>query len=301
MGNVEHTKLYDLIDVARPEKVQAEIRHVAGLIAADFDFALLDRLFADVVRLYGGEFPGYRSSNTQYHDLEHTHAVALALVRLAHGYGVEEKAISGRDLLIGICGALFHDTGLIQEEKDRHGSGAKYTIGHEDRSIAFMKKYFLPRHMPAEAIEDCARLIRCTILRQAVSELDLRSPEIALMGKMVGSADLLAQMADRHYLEKLPLLFKEFEEGGMAGYESELDLLKRTDEFYLEVARPRLIRELGDVARYARAHFRVRWGIDRDLYAESIARNIDYVKSLRQSCLDRAECFRQGARRTRDA
>lgn len=38
-------------------------------------------------------------------------------------------------------------------------------------------------------------------------------------------------MADRAYLAKLIYLYHEFREGGVAGYESELDLLKKTPTF----------------------------------------------------------------------
>ena len=40
------------------------------------------------------------------------------------------------------------------------------------------------------------------------------------MGKVLGTADLVAQMADKNYQEKLPLLFLEFQEAGMEEFES---------------------------------------------------------------------------------
>jgi hypothetical protein len=59
------------------------------------------------------------------------------------------------------------------------------------------------------------------------------SANIEIMGKMLGTADLLGQMADRLYLEKLIPLFHEFEEGKVPGFESELNLLRKPTNFYI--------------------------------------------------------------------
>jgi hypothetical protein len=96
---------------------------------------------------------------------------------------------------------------------------------------------------------------------------------------MLGTADLLGQMADRTYLERLPFLYWEFQEANVSGFESELDLLKKTPAFW-EFTRQRLVTELGNVARYLKGHFRVRWGVDRDLYREAIERNINHLEFI---------------------
>ncbi len=68
------------------------------------------------------------------------------------------------------------------------------------------------------------------------------------MGRILGSAYLIAQMADKNYLEKLPLLFLKFEEAGMPGFETPLGLFKNTEEFYHSVVKTRLAEEMGNVA-----------------------------------------------------
>ena len=72
---------------------------------------------------------------------------------------------------------------------------------------------------------------------------------------LIGTADLIAQMADRCYLEKCrDRLYKEFVVGGVAienakpgeymvRYKSGLDLLKKTPVFYQQVMRDRLHRK----------------------------------------------------------
>jgi hypothetical protein len=98
-----------------------------------------------------------------------------------------------------------------------------------------------------------------------LAEIPFKSDEIMTMGKILGSADLIAQMADRNYLEKLPLLFLEFEEAKMPGFETPLELFKNTEEFYHSVVRTRLTEEMDNVSSAALFHFKERWDIDRDL------------------------------------
>jgi hypothetical protein len=86
----------------------------------------------------------------------------------------------------------------------------------------------------------------------------------------------MAQRADRTYLEKLLHLYEEFREAGVAGYTDELDLLKKTKDFY-EMVKRRLGGEFNGVCDYVQHHFRERWAIDRNLYTEAIESNIGYL------------------------
>ena len=96
---------------------------------------------------------------------------------------------------------------------------------------------------------------------------------------MLGTADLLGQMADRDYLEKLLFLYYEFREGNVLGFENELDLLKKTIDFYTSI-NERFVRELGNLNKYMIYHFKERWNINKDLYQEAIERNIEYLKYI---------------------
>jgi hypothetical protein len=82
-------------------------------------------------------------------------------------------------------------------------------------------------------------------------------------------------------LQKLPFLYHEFEEGGVSGFEDEFDLFRKTGEFW-ELVQKRFATELGQVDRYLHDHFRVRWGIDQDLYRKAIERNMERLQSLLQ-------------------
>lgn len=293
----ENLRLHELTDIRSTSETFAEIKKILLLIDPSFDSLFIENVYNDIIRLFNGNYPGYRASNTKYHDLEHTCAVTLATARLMHGIHVQNQTFSSRVIQLGLIGALFHDTGLIQTVEENDGTGAQYTIGHEDRSIALMERYLSDKGFSAEDILDCSHIIMCTKLSLPLNEIPFRSEETKTMGKVLGSADLIAQMADRNYLKKLPLLFLEFKEAGMAGFETPLELFENTGEFYHSVARTRLAEELGNVSAAARYHFKNRWGIDRDLYAESIKNNIKNMREITGVCVENYACMIKKIRR----
>jgi hypothetical protein len=293
----ENIRLYDLTDIRSPSETFTEIQNILLQIDPSFGFSLIENVCNDIILLFNGKFPGYRTSNTKYHNLEHTCAVALATARLMHGLHIQGHVFPSRVIQLGLIGALFHDTGLIQTDDEEEGTGAQYTIGHEERSIVLMEKYLSGKDFSADDILDCSHIIMCTKLSLPLNEIPFNSEETGVMGKILGSADLIAQMADRNYLEKLPLLFLEFREAGMAGFETPLELFKNTEEFYHSVARTRLTEELGNVSSAALYHFRNRWNIDRNLYAESIENNIKYMKKATGDCADSYDCLIKKFRR----
>ena len=290
-------KLYDLTNISSPSGTYAEIIKTFSLVDSNYDTSRLKKVYSDIICLFNGEYPGYRASNTKYHNLEHTCGVTLATARLIHGLHVQEHTLSSRVIELGLIGAMFHDTGLIQTGDEQEGTGAQHTIGHEERSIGLMGKHLAANGFSAEDINDCRHIIRCTILTMPLAEIPFRSDEIRTMGKVLGSADLIAQMADRNYLEKLPLLFLEFEEAKIPGFETPLELFKNTEEFYHSVVRTRLTKEMDNVSSAALFHFKERWDIDRDLYAEAITNNIKYLKEIYEDCAESFDCLLEKIRR----
>lgn len=273
-------QLAQLMGTANPEKIMQEIIHLGSLTTPFFDIDRFTETYLDIQRLFQGDFPGYRACNTKYHDFAHTYGVTLSMARLMHGASLSGIPFSGHDVQMGLTAALMHDTGYIQEIDDRSGTGAKYTMTHIGRSIIFLAWYCSERDCCGGGnIKDFSDILRCTGLSTKISELDFSSPLVATLGKMMGTADLLGQMADRLYLEKLPFLYQEFEEGGLDQFIGEYDLLQKTIQFY-NLTQQRLAGEFGGVNRYMLPHFRERWGIDCDLYQEGMRKNIDYLKRV---------------------
>jgi hypothetical protein len=273
-------KLFDLLDYQDPDAVLNEIVQIILLLKYDNIIVHFRSVYEDIQRLFKGDYPGYRASNTKYHNLEHTIMVTLATARLTHGCVRGGIKFNSDTILFGLLASLFHDSGLIQTAYDRKGTGAKYTIGHERRSIEFMRQNLSLKKFSKKQMDACGHLIACTNLNIDIADIPFQSPELKTMGKIVASADLLGQMADRHYLEKLILLFKEFEEAGIPGFASEGELIEKTEGFYKNVAKKRLSKDLDNIAKYMKEHFKHRWNIGRDLYADSIKNNISYLKSV---------------------
>ena len=275
----ENIRLSSLVEMEKPESVLSEIKIIIATIIPEFDFSPLDRIYYDIVKLFSGDYPGYRKCNTEYHDLTHTTDTLLAITRLIHGYSINNEPLCEKDVFLGLVSALMHDTGYIQTHDEKLGTGAKYTLEHVNRSMLFMEKYFVKNCYSIEDFKFCKNCLYCTDMHMRVADIKFSSCEEELFCKMLGTADLLGQMADRIYLEKLLFLYYEFREGHVLGYESELDLLKKTLEYYTSTKK-KFESELGNINKYMIYHFKERFNIDKDLYIESIEKNIEYLKYI---------------------
>jgi len=140
---MEEIQLSAIINMGDPKSVMDEVRIIAFMMFPEIDFATVEGVFRDIVRLFRGEYPGYKECNTEYHNLKHTTDTLLAMVRLIHGFSISHEYLNEKDIFLGLVSALMHDTGYIQTSDDRLGTGAKYTLDHVERSMLFMKKYFV--------------------------------------------------------------------------------------------------------------------------------------------------------------
>lgn len=275
------TKLSDLVRTDSPEAVLEEVELVLGRSIPEFNHDPVREAFKASRSLYAGTYPGYRACNTDYHDFQHITDTFLAMARLVHGAILHGNKFSERSVALGMIAVLFHDAGYIQELHDRQGTGAKHTPVHVRRSMTFLERHRSSYGLSASETDACCAMILCTDLDADIAAIQFPSPEVALLGKILAAADLLAQMADRTYLEKLVFLYEEFREGQVSGYRNELDLLRKTIKFYDLIAE-RFKTKLDGVDRFMGAHFAQRWNIDADLYYESIERQRDYLCHILQ-------------------
>jgi hypothetical protein len=276
---MEEIQLSRIIDMEDPQSVLDEVGAIALMIYPQFDPETVNRVFNDIVSIFRGEYPGYCKWTTEYHDLKHTTDTFLAMARLLHGVFLGGENFTTEQVNLGLICALMHDTGFIQALDDDVGTGAKYTLTHIRRSIAFMDKYIADNGLSKEDFANYSDILNCTGLCAKINETQFESRDIELMCKMLGTANLLSQMADRTYLEKPLFLFYEFRGGGVTGYDNELDLLRKTIGFY-DLTRKRFASELGSVNKYMRYHFKALWKVDRDLYMEAIENHMNYLRFL---------------------
>ena len=288
------TQFSNLINEDDPDAITGEIVEIIEMVFPRFDFGPSMEACEDVARLFRGDYPGFHHCNLVYHDLHHTMLVTLAMARLMHGAVVEGHQLTEEDFNLGLISALMHDTGYIQRSDDLEGTGAKYTLVHIDRSIDFVEEYYRNNPRPGVQQQFFRDILFCTGFSTKIGEIHFPDERVALLGKMMGTADLLGQMADRCYLEKLHHLYDEFVEGGITEFTSPLDLLEKTREFH-QMTLKRFAGELGGVNRFARHHFRKRWGIDEDLYEKAIDANMVYLNDLVSRL---REDYRGGLRRT---
>ena len=267
------------ISLDNPQEVMAEVRKSVVSMFGTCEFNQFEQVFRDILKLFNGNYPGYRRCNTLYHDLNHTMDCLLVTVKLIHGAWLNGIAFEKDDVSLGLISALMHDTGYMQAEADKTGTGAKYTVCHIERSVEFMKQYFHDHGFPSEYLPICSNFLKCTGLEVNIAKIKFKSREHEILGKILGAADLIGQMANENYLEKLPFLYMEFKEGGVPGYNNEFDLLKKTPAFW-EMVKKRLVLELGQVDLYLRDYLRIIWGINQDLYRQAIDRNMERLQSL---------------------
>jgi len=235
--------------------------------------------FNTVVRLYEGRYPGYRACNTAYHDLQHTTETFLAMARLVHGALLNGRKISERNISLGLVAALFHDTGYIQEAHDTEGTGAKYTVSHKERSADLLARYGSDKGFSGMEIAACRAMILCTDIGIDISVMTFPSAQIELLARLLMASDLMAQMADRIYLEKLLFLYHEFKEANVGDFASELHLLENTVGFF-EFITKRLQKVLDELDRFMTSHFLARWNVGANLYQEAIKKNKHYLAQI---------------------
>ncbi len=279
MDKIYIKNLSSFLDHRDSDAVYRFWRDIALQMFPQEDFSLLDRSFPMVRKLFAGEFPGYLACRTNYHDYQHTIDVFIAAVRLADGCilsGLNLSAFSVESILLA---ALFHDVGYIQEDQDPVGTGAKYTATHVRRSVDFVSRQGSQFSIPPERCEQIGRLILGTDLAIPWDTLSVQNEEERLSMEILAAVDLLGQMADRSYLEKLLFLYYEFKEAGVGGYESAFDILRKTAGFY-GVIKKRLETTLQRVSHRSIHHFLRRTGENRDFYWESIVNQMQYLDSI---------------------
>ncbi|MCP4136936.1 MAG: HD domain-containing protein [bacterium] len=237
----------------------------------------LEAAFSIIKQLFNGELPGYQAYNTLYHDLEHTMETLLASVRLLDGYNLSNPKLPGEQALHLLIASLFHDTGYIQESEDILGTGARYTKNHVQRSVDFLEKQYA--HNQLVDTNSIARMIRATDHNSSIDSIPFAFPREKTGALIVATADLLGQMSNRSYLEKLPLLFYEFKEANVPGFNTRLDIYKSTFDFY-KFAKKKFVLSYENTYQYARKHFAIRCGIDMNLYTRAIKRQILYLDSI---------------------
>jgi hypothetical protein len=270
-----------------PEDALRWIRWIQKEVCRGLALSRIQRVFQDVLALFEGRFPGHQACDTRYHDLEHSLRLLPPFCQIAAALARERAdAISSRDLELGVIAVLLHDSGYIRKKDDAAGTGAKYTFRHIDRSVAFARSYLPSLGYGEDDLIAVEEMICCTGVKAEMEQVHFISEANQWMGYALGTSDLLAQMADSRYVEKLPLLFHEFHEAyqfegserlramGVQTFTEPMDLIRKTPLFFQHVVVKRLA-GMGSVYRLLEDP---RTG--RNLYLEKIQEQLERIARI---------------------
>jgi hypothetical protein len=153
---------------------------------------------------------------------------------------------------------------------------------------------FLAEYLPTIGLARWApiarEIVHFTGYEVPFHKIAVTDPRDVRLGHLIGTADMIGQMADRCYLEKCrDRLYPEFVLGGMAlpiaanggrqvKYASGLDLLRQTPEFVAETRAARLDGQFHAAYRYLEVLFD-----GRNPYLEAIEQNIIYLRQILRS------------------
>jgi hypothetical protein len=282
------------VQVSSAAAVKAAVQELFIQTWPDADLEPVTRSFEHFERLFAGEIPGFFGVDTVYHDRQHTLDITLALARLIVGYERQQLPalrLGCERAIVGLIVGLFHDMGYLRRADDsrQYRHGAELTRIHVSRGARFLAAY-LPTLGLGRWAPIAAEIVHFTGYEVPFAQIAVSDPLDVKLGHLIGTADMIGQMADRCYLEKCrDRLYPEFVLGGMAlpiaanggrqvRYASGLDLLRQTPEFVTETRINRLDGAFGGAYRYLEVLY-----AGRNPYMEAIERNLDYLRQILRS------------------
>lgn len=283
------------VQVSSPRAVLDAVEALYRPTWPELELAPLRQAFEHFERLFAGKVPGYFGVDTVYHDRQHTLDITLALARLIVGHErMQPKALrlGAERAVIGLIIGLFHDVGYLRRTDDHESlNGAEFTRTHVSRGARFLREY-LPVLGFESWVPVASEIIHFTGYEIPFPEIEAKvaEPRDVMLGHLLGTADMVAQIADRCYLEKCrDRLYAEFVLGGVAlpvaanggrqvKYASGLDLLRQTPDFVAEVRAKRLDGEFNSAYRFLEALYG-----GANPYLEAIDRNMEYLRQILRS------------------
>jgi hypothetical protein len=194
------------------------------------------------------------NSDALYHNVEHTILVTLVGQEILRGKHIREGGVSCEDWLHFMISLLCHDIGYVKGvcRQDQFDSGlyatglgdmmvslppgatdASLTPYHVDRGKLFIEERFGSHKLiDAHIIKRNIELTRFPVPADEDHQDTINYPGL------VRAADLIGQLSDPRYLQKITALYYEFEEIGqtkLLGYKHPGDLRLGYPKFYWNV------------------------------------------------------------------
>lgn len=227
-----------------------------ALVTASWDrtwgLAPAHPLIDDVEDALDDALRALRRTTASYHDVHHTLGVVELAVPLFEGQARLDEDFGPADAAHGLVALAYHDIGYVRTllegdaaHRVRAGCGDGDFAVDPARSDAVLKPVHVDRGIAriharyaAHPRLDAARLAACVDrTRYPVPAGDEHAVCDDLPG-LCRAADLLGQVADPSYLDRIPALFHELQETGETealGYDDPAAMRRGVPEFY-EVA-----------------------------------------------------------------
>ncbi len=184
------------------------------------------------------------TGNTLYHNVEHTIQVTLVGQAILQGKILANESVSPEIWLNFMMSLLCHDIGYAsgiywpedQDDVDKNASNAVLMPIHINRGKRFVEEAFChQKSIDTDFIQQCIERTRFPVPEGEEYQCSDDFPGL------VRGADLIGQLSDPRYINKLPAVFFEFEESGyneFTGYKQPGDLLTNYAEFYQNSVEP---------------------------------------------------------------
>jgi len=193
-------------------------------------------------------------TDAPYHNREHTLLVCQVGQQILNGKHALGDTISAQQWVNYIVSLLFHDIGYVKDALPGDIAGSLVADGlgawvqlpsgatdafltplHVDRGVAYVRQFFANNS-----------LIDAEVLAVHIENTRFPPPQHVRdrtrsrhqWRDLVPAADLIGQLADPGYLQKLPALYAEFLECGVAqatGLAGPADLVRQFPRFYREL------------------------------------------------------------------
>lgn len=290
LADIKQSDVTGTVNMVDPGAVADAVCGILARRYEGFDPAPMRRGFADIEDAFWGRYPGLLQCDTPYHDLRHSLSTALVMTRMVDGYemahGADKPALGREEGCLAVILALFHDIGFLRRDSETAINGACLVRDHEQRGVDFVSSYLAGGPFARYAAH--ADLIHATNFARPIADtLKGVPPALYLIGQMLGTADLVSQIAGRYYIERCQrFLYQEFVVAGLDRmqspggdtvvlYGTAEELLRKTPAFYEHLVKRRLDVDFDRVYRYLAVHF----GGD-DPYARAMQRNLDYLRGM---------------------
>ena len=195
------------------------------------------------------------NSDALYHDVEHTILVTLVGQEVLRGKHIREGGVGPDDWFHFIVSLICHDIGYVrgvchQDRGDvcatgregktvtlaRGASDAALTPYHVDRGKLFvMERFGYHDIISTDVIKQNIELTRFPVPVEEDHKATDDYPGL------IRASDLIGQLSDPRYLQKINRLFGEFSETGIneeLGYENPSDLREKYPSFYWDKVYP---------------------------------------------------------------